>query len=373
MSGWTRSTLADVVTLQRGHDLPAASRGKGQVPVIGSFGVTGFHDVPKYKGPGVAIGRSGASIGVATYVEDDYWPLNTALFVKDFKSSDPRWAFYLLDSIDFTAFNSGSAQPSLNRNYLANIEVNVPPVSEQRAIAATLGALDDKIESNRRKTQLAQELLRAQYRSWFSKYSPWGGRAPKSWQEGKLRDVVDAVRESIKPGVYADRPYIPIDAIPMNSVGLDGARPNDEARSSLFAFEKNDILVGAMRVYFHRVALAPFPGITRNTTFVLRPRLAQSLAYCLLTCDSDDTIAYAEATSKGSTMPYAVWDGALAEMPVLIPDPSALGAFEELTFALIEQIRDQLFETQTLIALRDSLLPELLSGRIRVPAEEAAA
>lgn len=159
MSSWDDTTLAEVVTLQRGHDLPTTSRGTGTVPVIGSFGITGYHDVAKYSGPGVAIGRSGASIGVATYCRDDYWPLNTCLFVKDFKGNAPRWVYYLLDSIDFSGYNSGSAQPSLNRNYLAHIPVGLPPFDEQQGIAAVLGAVDDKIESNRRAYAISLSLL----------------------------------------------------------------------------------------------------------------------------------------------------------------------------------------------------------------------
>lgn len=163
MSKWPAVTLTDVVMLQRGHDLPATARRAGEVPIIGSFGITGYHDVAKYEGPGVAIGRSGASIGVATYVQEDYWPLNTSLFVKDFKGNDPRWVYYLLDSIDFSNYNSGSAQPSLNRNYLVNIPVSLPPIGEQRAIAATLGALDDMIELNQRIMTGLKELVLTEF------------------------------------------------------------------------------------------------------------------------------------------------------------------------------------------------------------------
>lgn len=123
MTDWSSSTLGNVVELQRGHDLPTTTRVAGPVPVIGSFGVTGWHNISKYEGPGVAVGRSGASIGVATYVNGPYWPLNTCLFVRDFKSNDPGWVFRLLASIDFSQFNSGSAQPSLNRNFLKGILV----------------------------------------------------------------------------------------------------------------------------------------------------------------------------------------------------------------------------------------------------------
>ncbi|WP_072527973.1 restriction endonuclease subunit S [Mycobacterium tuberculosis] len=88
--GWKTLRFGEVLELQRGHDLPAASRGSGTVPVIGSFGVTGMHDTAAYDGPGVAIGKSGAAIGTATFVAGPIWPLDTCLFVRDFKGNDPR-------------------------------------------------------------------------------------------------------------------------------------------------------------------------------------------------------------------------------------------------------------------------------------------
>src|SRR4051794_24804247 len=105
---WRSCTLADALTLQRGMDLPAHQRQSGDVPILGSFGITGWHSRAACTGPGVTIGRSGASIGVATYTTRDYWPLNTTLYVKDFRGNDPRFIYYLLKSIDFRAYNSGS-------------------------------------------------------------------------------------------------------------------------------------------------------------------------------------------------------------------------------------------------------------------------
>ena len=84
MSEWPTKTLGDLVTLQRGIDLPASKRSDGQVPIMGSFGITGYHNKAAMSGPGVTVGRSGASIGVASYIDRDYWPLNTCLYVKNF-------------------------------------------------------------------------------------------------------------------------------------------------------------------------------------------------------------------------------------------------------------------------------------------------
>ncbi len=90
-NGWVEMTLGDFVSLQRGHDLPEPQRRPGKVPILGSFGVTGSHDTALARGPGVTIGRSGASFGVVSFSRVDYWPLNTALYVTDFKGNDERF------------------------------------------------------------------------------------------------------------------------------------------------------------------------------------------------------------------------------------------------------------------------------------------
>lgn len=137
-AGWSTTTLGEFTTLQRGFDLPSSKRNPGEVPILGSSGVTGWHDESRVAAPGVTVGRSGASFGVASYSEVDFWPLNTAMYVKDFHGNDPRFAYFLLRTFPFKDYNSGSAQPSLNRNFVHPVAVSVPPLSEQRRIAARL-------------------------------------------------------------------------------------------------------------------------------------------------------------------------------------------------------------------------------------------
>jgi type I restriction enzyme S subunit len=216
---WT--TMGSFVSLQRGHDLTESERQPGYVPVVGSAGPNGFHSTAKTAGPGVAIGRSGASFGVATYCPVDYWPHNTVLYVTDFRGNDPRYVYYCMRSIDFAAFNSGSAQASLNRNYLGMIPVRVPPAPEQRAIAHILGTLDDKIELNRRMNETLEEMARALFKSWFVDFDPVRrkaegcdpglpkhladlfpsrfvdselGEIPEGWPVATLKDVCEATK-----------------------------------------------------------------------------------------------------------------------------------------------------------------------------------
>ena len=137
---WQSRTLGDVLTLQRGFDLPAQDRRQGPVPIVSSAGSSGWHDEARATGPGVVMGRYG-TLGEVHYVEGDYWPLNTTLYVRDSKGNLPRFIYYLLQSLDFSSFSDKSSVPGLNRNHLHHLMVCVPTdQAAQRAVAADLVA-----------------------------------------------------------------------------------------------------------------------------------------------------------------------------------------------------------------------------------------
>ena len=145
MSEWKVYKLGEVVTFQRGFDLPKDKMRNGEYPVAGSNGVIGWHSEYTTKGPGVTIGRSG-NIGTPHFYKSNYWAHNTSLFVKDFKGNDPLFIYYLLKRIDFKQLNTGSAVPTLNRNHVHDLQVLLPPIDEQKRIAGVLSSLDDKID-----------------------------------------------------------------------------------------------------------------------------------------------------------------------------------------------------------------------------------
>ncbi len=169
---WRDASLGELIRLQRGHDLTDSQRKPGEIPVMGSAGLNGYHNTSKAKGPGLVLGRSGASFGRVHYSISDYWPHNTALYVTDFLGNDELFTFHFLRTIDFSSYNSGSAQPSLNRNHIYLIPVKIPPLPEQKAIAHILGSLDDKIELNRRMNATLEGMAQALFKSWFVDFDP---------------------------------------------------------------------------------------------------------------------------------------------------------------------------------------------------------
>ena len=124
--GWERVPFEDALVLQRGFDLPEREWQEGDFPICGSTGIIGHHKEPKVKGPGVFTGRSG-SLGVVNYVEDAYWPHNTALWVREFKTVTPLFALFLLREMNLEQYNGGVSVPTLDRKAVHRVPVLIPP------------------------------------------------------------------------------------------------------------------------------------------------------------------------------------------------------------------------------------------------------
>ncbi|MEZ7968650.1 MAG: restriction endonuclease subunit S, partial [Rubritalea sp.] len=170
-SEWKNTTLGEVVNFRRGHDLPKTKMTGGNIPVMGSNGVIGFHDTATSKAPGVTIGRSG-NVGNPQLCEVDSWAHNTTLYVDDFKGNDPLFIFHFLKTLNLENFRGGSAVPTLNRNHIHPIDVTIPPLPEQKRIAHILGTLDDKIELNRKMNATLEAMAQALFKSWFVDFDP---------------------------------------------------------------------------------------------------------------------------------------------------------------------------------------------------------
>ncbi|MBL8434500.1 MAG: restriction endonuclease subunit S [Zoogloea sp.] len=143
--GWVKTTVGDQLTLQRGFDITKSEQREGDVPVVSSGGIKSFHDTPMVKAPGVVIGRKG-TLGKCFYLDQDYWPHDTTLWVKNFKGNEPRFIYYLLLGLDVKHLDSGSANPALNRNQVHPIEISWPPVSKQKVLIHQFDALSEETQ-----------------------------------------------------------------------------------------------------------------------------------------------------------------------------------------------------------------------------------
>jgi type I restriction enzyme S subunit len=355
MSDWIDTTLGEFIGLQRGHDLPKKDRRAGKVPVIGSGGLAGWHDEAIVTSSGVTLGRA-ANLGVPQYIDGPFWPLNTTLYITDFHGNDPRFAYYLLRALDLAGYNSGSVQPMLNRNYIKNVRLRVPLHGEQVTISSQLGALDDKIAVNEQIATTCDELRSLVVsEALVSKREQFGeaplsslasfvnGRAFTKGATGSGRMVIRIAELNSGPGtstIYSD----------MDVSDQHVARPGDV----LFAWS------GSLRVsrWFRPEA------IVNQHIFKVIPSsgVPNWLIYELINLRMPEfrSIAADKATTMGHIQRRHLDD------PVLVPNESMLSELHRQLEPLWRRALVAEQESLALAALRDALLPKLMSGEIRV-------
>jgi len=150
--GWQIKTLQDLLVLQRGFDLPAQDRVHGAYPIIAASGPSGCHEEAMAKGPGVVTGRSGV-LGRVFLELGDYWPLNTTLWVKEFRAATPCYAYEMLRLLDFKSYNAGSAVPTLNRNHIHGLPYVIPSRAAVEAYEAIAVQLHQRVRTNEQQAQ----------------------------------------------------------------------------------------------------------------------------------------------------------------------------------------------------------------------------
>lgn len=390
---WIECTLGDALELKRGYDLPQQSRREGQFPIVSSSGVSGYHDEAKSKAPGVVTGRYG-TIGEVFYITTDFWPLNTSLYVRDFKGNEPRFISYLLRSIDFSAYSDKGAVPGVNRNHLHEAKIRLPPVAMQSRIAEFLGSVDDKIELNRKMNETLEQMARAIFKSWFIDFDPVhakrqgkkpfgmddataalfpdsfeqseSGEIPKGWRIGHLGDLLVPFRQSVSAAqIKRGTPYIGLEHMPRGSINLHDWAMGDDVGSQKTTFSKGDILFGRLRPYFKKVGIAHVDGIASTDVIVLRPSRTNFFGIGTMSVSSDACIEFANARSGGTRMPRVSAED-LLDFPVVIPCDATSQIFNDHISLAIKLFENANEESRTLAQTRDLLLPRLLSGELTI-------
>jgi type I restriction enzyme S subunit len=341
---------------------------------VGSAGLNGFHNQPKAKGPGVTIGRSGGSIGKVTYVPCDYWPHNTCIYVTDFKGNDPRFVAYLLSTFNLAQLNSGSAQPSLNRNFVYPVRIKIPSKLEQGRIASMLLSYDDLIENNRRRIALLEQAARLLYKEWFVHLRFPGHEhvkikdgVPEGWEKVALSELCSDRRMAVNPqDLPTETPYIGLEHIPRRSITICDWGVASDVNSGKFKFDEGDILFGKIRPYFHKVGFTICSGITSSDAIVIQAKEDIYYHYTLLLVSSGEFVALASKTVKeGSKMPRADWEY-LSKCQFLLPKISMVQAFNDFIAPICTMLRMLALQNRQLITARDLLLPRLMNGQIVV-------
>lgn len=400
MRAWRNTTLGNVLELKRGYDLPNAKRIPGEIPVISSSGTRYFHAEAKVDGPGVITGRYG-TIGQVFFTQGAFWPLNTALYVRDFKGNDPQFCYYFLKTLNWNKFSDKSSVPGVNRNDAHQEPVSIPPQFEQQEIAAVLGALDDKIEVNRKTAATLEAMARALYRFWFVDFDPVHAKAegrahahmdaataalfpdrfgedglPEGWGAttiGEVSEIVGgATPKSNEPAYWEGGDHLWATPKDLASLGqpvlFDTSRKITDAGLAKISsrLSPSGTLLLSSRAPIGYLAIAARPLAINQGFIAIRETEELSGLEAYFWCVENMELIHANA--NGSTFQeiskknFRPMEYALAPKPIR-------DAFNDQAGELFKRLSLLCEESQTLATLRDTLLPRLMSGEVRI--EEA--
>ena len=360
-----KKCFADFVTLQRGFDLPKTQMREGPFPVVGSTSIIGHHDEFKVEPPGVVTGRSG-SLGTVQFLRERYWPHNTSLWVKDFKGNDPQFVYYRIQGLDFARFNAGAGVPTLNRNHLDTLEVDVPPLPLQRRIAGILSAYDELMENSQRRIRLLEAMARALYREWFVHFrfpghekhprvaSPLGD-IPQGWEVLEFRHLFDIRYGKTLPKteISDSGPYPVYGAGDVIGFYDKMLNPN---KCALVTSRGN----GSGTVW--RTREAAF--VTNNSLIMLPQEDRRYWDYSFV----ELLLKHANVmeAKTGSAQPQVTIEN-LNYVKAIVPTKLLVERFCAIATPIYEQVDCLFRQIQYLRRTRDLLLPRLLSGRVQIP------
>ncbi|WP_230950333.1 restriction endonuclease subunit S [Xylella fastidiosa] len=409
MGEWREVALGDVIELKRGYDLPNAERRPGSVPIISSSGESGLHCEAKVKGPGVVTGRCG-TIGEVFLVESDFWPLNTSLYVRDFKGNDVGFVYFFLKTINWAQYNDKSSVPGINRNHIHEARVKFPEIGKQRSIAKILGTLDDKIELNRRTNETLEAMARALFKAWCVDFEPVRAKLEGRWQRGESLPGLPAHLYDLFPARLIESEWGEIpEGWRYSTIGEEvsvcgGSTPStkesefweggchcwatpkdlsslrfpvllDTGRkitdAGLTKISSGLLPVGTVllssRAPIGYLAIAQVPTAINQGFIAMKCDGVLPNVFILAWCsESMDAII---GNANGSTF-QEISKSNFRPIPVVVPSESVLEIFQKSADLLYRKMTENERESRSLAQLRDTLLPKLISGELCVPDAE---
>ena len=374
---WKEVRLGDILNFHRGHDLPREKMEFGEVPVAASNGIIGYHNVATDISPCITIGRSG-NIGTP-YIYKKCWAHNTTLYIDNFKGNDPLYLYYLCKTIPFKSFVGGSAVPTLNRNHIHPIMVKyIPNLSDQRKIAGILSALDSKIENNNKINANLEAQAQALFKSWFVDFTPFKdqpfvdselGPIPQGWKVGKLGDYVEIKRGG------SPRPIQKF----LASQGLNWLKISDATSTQspfIFNIKEKIIIDGLKKTVFLKagslvLSNSATPCIPKFLSidscihdgwlYFPHSQLPENYLYLFFKLMRNNLVSKANGSVFLNLKTDIVKNQVFA-----FSGEEIYNSFDKIIAPLFKEIENLTYETFQLSALRDTLLPKLMSGEIKL-------
>jgi type I restriction enzyme S subunit len=355
--GWTETTLGEMMNVSSGKSRP---QNKGKFPVYGGNGILDYAEDFNFEDETVIIGRVGAYCGCVYFEKNKFWLSDNALGVKANENSDIKFLYYFLVNQNLNKKAIGGAQPLLTQGILNGIEVVFPSLPEQRAIAAVLSSLDDKIELLREQNKTLEETAQAIFRRWFGKYGV-EDELPEGWRVGRLGEEFEIVMGQSPSGESYNEEG--------NGIVFFQGRAEFQERfpkTRLYTTEpkrmaeKFDVLVsvrapvGDINVASEECCIGRGLGAVRG----------ENKSYALYKIKSLKEVFdkfEAEGTVFGS-----INKDSFSKIAVMIPTKEIIKQFENAVNPLDQKIFNNYSQIKTLSTLRDYLLPRLMRGEVRV-------
>lgn len=388
---WKEVRLGDILNFRRGHDLPHSAMKPGKIPVAGSNGIIGYHDTATPMKPILTIGRSG-NVG-KPYFYEEAWAHNTTLYVDDFKGNDPKFLYYLCQTMPFANFGGGSAVPTLNRNHIHPLETKIPvKVEDQCRIASILSSLDRKIELNNKINADLEEMAQAIFKNWFVDFEPFKdgkfvdselGMIPEGWKVSQIADIPHILETGKRPKGGAVEKGIP-------SVGAEhvkGMCAYDYSKTKYinceFAAKLKTGKINGYELMIYKDGGKPGYFIPNFSIFgegypfencYLNEHVfkldfdgnKEFNIFCYFFFKTEQIMSYFNAQGAKAAIP-GINKKDVENIYIFSPDNESVIKFGEFAYPLFKQMLKNAIENRTLSLLRDTLLPRLMSGELEVP------
>ena len=362
MTNWKTYRLGDICTLNYGKALTATNRVAGDIPVYSSAGITGSHNVALVQSKGIIVGRKG-TVGTVYYSDKPFYCIDTAYYIlPDDEKYDFKWLYYRLKSLHLDKLNEDSAVPGLNRETAYAQEFPLPPLEEQRRIAGILGAIDDKIENNRRINTNLELQAQALFDKTFFE--------DNDVERNPLSDYANInPTRTLRQGVVAR--YIEMANLPTK-----GSFPSDWSYKSYGGgckFANGDTIMARITPCLEngKTAYIDFLeeqevayGSTEYIVISAKSGYCPALFYFL--ARNKEFVDYAVGHMNGSSGRQRVGGVDIANFPMPHITLEDSNKFAEIAMPIMDVIRNNSLENRQLATLRDTLLPKLMNGEIKM-------
>ena len=382
MQNWEEKIFDNFAKLKRGYDLPEKNIIHGEYPIIASTSVKDYHKTYKVKPPCVVTGRSG-SLGTVQYINKKCWPLNTTLYVKEFKGNLPKFVYYFLQTMHLENYNSGAGVPTLNQNHLHKLKIKTPSLPIQKKIAAVLSTCDDLIENNNRRMAILEKMAELIYREWFVRMRFPGHEkvkfkkgVPEGWEMKKIEDlcikITDGSHFSPKES-SSGYPMASVKDMEEHSFNFTSVKRISE--SDYIQLVKsdckplfNDILIAKDGSYLKNVflCLEEIEMTILSSIAILRPNLNEIDPFYFTYYLKQPFIKAAMSNYvTGAALPRIILDD-FKKISLLIAPTKIQNNFSEIAKELIGKIHILLKTNTGLQRSRNLLLSRLISGKLSI-------